>query len=176
MQYLFTYSKTSHHLFFSSVSCNIAFFFFFLILWFILLKIQMSSNFSCGEKASLYTLSLLVCFSYSFYTLKPSSLKESCILSVSSFSHQISELTPENCSYTISAKLLLSKSSTNSILLKRLINSYFSSPLTFQQHLLNYSTFNHSLHFDADASLSLEHNTFGCFFSIFLVLSSQCFY
>ena len=37
-------------------------------------------------------------------------------------------------------------------------------------------TINHSLLFDADASLSLQHNTFGCFFSTFLVPSSQCFY
>ena len=145
MQYLFTYSETSHHLFFSSVSCNIAFFFFFLVLWFILLNIQISSNFSCGEIASLYTLALLVCVSYPFYTLKPSSLKESSIFSVYSFSHQISELTPENCPYTISPKLPLSKSSTNSMLLKMPVNSYFSSPLTFQKHVRQLITLSSSM-------------------------------
>ena len=67
----------------------------------------MSSNFSCGEKASLYTLSLLVCFLYPFYTLKPSSLKESYIFSVSSFSikflSSLQRIAPtpfqQNCSY-----------------------------------------------------------------------------
>lgn len=120
-------------------------FFFFLVLWFILLNIQISSNFSCGEIASLYTLSLLVSVSYTFYTLKPSSLKESSIFSVYSFSHQISELTPENCPYTISPELPLSKSSTNSMLLKTLVNSYFSSPLTFQQHVRQLITLSPSM-------------------------------
>lgn len=172
MQYLFTYSKTSHHLFFSSVSCNIAFVFVFvfLVLCFILLNMQISSNFSCGEITSLYTLSLLVCVSYPFYTLKPISLKKSSRFSVSSFSSNFwahsRELPLHHFTKTVLIKVINQlHAAEDAGQFSFLISTDFSAA---------FVTINHSLLFNADASLSLQHNTFCCFFSTFLV-SSQCF-
>ena len=140
--------------------------------WFILLNIQTCCNSSCLKRASLYPLPLLDFVSCLSYALKPSSLKESSIFSVSSFSHRIPKLTPENCSYTISPKLLSSKSSADSMLLKTTVNSHFSPSLTFQQHLPQLITLSSLMQVP-----HLAYNTthLAGFSSTFLVPSSQCF-